>query len=44
MWVVGVYVVDILLVSTDLSLYFYYSFKNRHCAPSSFGNAAADAP
>ena len=29
MWVVGVYVLDILLVSTDLSLYFYYSFRNR---------------
>ena len=29
MWVTAVYVVDILLVSTDLALYFYYSAKNR---------------
>ena len=32
MWVIGIYAVDILLVSTDLALYFYYSFKNRHAA------------
>ena len=29
LWVIGVYVLDILLVSTDLALYFYYSIRNR---------------
>ena len=29
LWVIGVYVLDILLVSTDLTLYFYYSVRNR---------------
>ncbi len=29
LWVIVVYVADILLVSTDLTLYFHYSRKNR---------------
>ena len=37
MWVIGIYAVDILLVSTDLALYFYYSFKNRHAADGGEG-------
>ena len=32
MWVIGIYAVDILLVSTDLALYCYYSIKNRRTA------------
>ena len=28
MWVIGIYAVDILLVSTDLALYFRYSRRN----------------
>ena len=32
MWVIGIYAVDILLVSTDLALYCYYSIKNRRAA------------
>lgn len=27
-WVLAVYVIDVLLVATDLSLYFYYARKN----------------
>lgn len=37
MWVIGIYAVDILLVSADLALYFYYSFKNRHAAQACGG-------
>ena len=44
MWVVGVYVLDILLVSTDLSLYFYYSFKNRRRAPDAAPPKVEGAP
>jgi len=29
LWLVAVYVVDTLLVSTDLALYFHYARKNR---------------
>lgn len=29
LWVIGVYVADMALVSTDLTLYYYYSAKNR---------------
>ena len=29
LWLCWVYLLDMLLVSTDLSLYFYYSAKNR---------------
>ena len=29
LWLVAVYVVDTMLVSTDLALYFYYSAKNK---------------
>ena len=28
-WVVWVYLVDVLLVATDLTLYFHYALKNR---------------
>ena len=31
-WVIGVYVLDILLVSTDLALYFRYARRNRRRA------------
>ena len=37
MWVIGIYAVDILLVSTDLALYCYYSIKNRRPAGESEG-------
>ncbi len=37
MWVIGIYAVDILLVSTDLALYCYYSIKNRRAADGSEG-------
>lgn len=40
MWVIGVYVVDILLVSTDLSLYFYYSLRSRRGAAGAAPPAA----
>ena len=39
MWVIGIYAVDILLVSTDLTLYFYYSFKNRRAAQTCGGES-----
>ena len=39
MWVIGIYAVDILLVSTDLALYFYYSFKNRRSAQTCGGES-----
>ena len=29
LWLCGVYLVDMALVSTDLALYFHYSRKNR---------------
>jgi hypothetical protein len=29
-WVTWVYVIDIMLVATDLTLYFYYSRHNSH--------------
>jgi hypothetical protein len=28
-WVLAVYLIDVLLVSTDLALYFHYARKNR---------------
>lgn len=37
MWVIGIYAVDILLVSTDLALYCYYSIKNRRVADGGEG-------
>ena len=37
MWVIGIYAVDILLVSTDLALYCYYSIKNRRTADGGEG-------
>ena len=37
MWVIGIYAVDILLVSTDLALYCYYSIKNRRAADGGVG-------
>ncbi len=37
MWVIGIYAVDILLVSTDLALYCYYSIKNRRAADGGEG-------
>ena len=37
MWVIGIYAVDILLVSTDLALYCYYSIKNRRAADGDEG-------
>lgn len=37
MWVIGIYAVDILLVSTDLALYCYYSIRNRRPAGESEG-------
>jgi len=30
LWLVAIYVVDTLLVSTDLVLYFYYSSRSSH--------------
>ena len=37
MWVIGIYAVDILLVSTDLALYCYYSIQNRRAADGGEG-------
>ena len=37
MWVIGIYAVDILLVSTDLALYCYYSIKNRRAVDGGEG-------
>ena len=37
MWVIGIYAVDILLVSTDLALYCYYAIKNRRAADGGEG-------
>ena len=37
MWVIGIYAVDILLVSTDLALYCDYSIKNRRAADGGEG-------
>ena len=37
MWVIGIYAVDILLVSTDLALYCYYSIKNGRAADGGEG-------
>ena len=34
-WVIGIYALDILLVSTDLALYCWYSVRNRHAADGS---------
>ena len=39
MWVIGIYAVDILLVSTDLALYCYYSIKNRRSAQTCGGES-----
>ena len=39
MWVIGIYAVDILLVSTDLALYCYYSIKNRRTAQACGGES-----
>ena len=39
MWVIGIYAVDILLVSTDLALYCYYSIKNRRVAQTCGGES-----
>ena len=44
MWVVGVYVLDRLLVSTALSLCCCYSFKNRRRAPVAAPPKVEDAP
>ena len=32
-WVLTAYILDVLLVSTDLSLYFYYAARNKRPAP-----------
>ena len=29
LWLCGVYLVDMMLVFTDLMLYFHYSYKNK---------------
>jgi len=39
MWVIGIYAVDILLVSTDLALYCYYSVRNRRAAQACGGES-----